>query len=143
MKLTLPILAALQGLASTSAIPQPASEPPLFIPTVLNVTILNEPSSIAFHACGGFQLTNNIFNIEHITIDPNPIKKRADVHIVANGQLKKKIAQGAAVAIRIIRGRKSHQLDYDFCKGIRSGCPVEPGAVEWWTGQHIIGLVSI
>lgn len=153
MKLTTFTLSALLGLASASAIPLTSSTTsalvpnitpslPDFTPTLVNTTEATGPSPIDFHACSGFDAANSLFDIQEVTIDPKPIKKRQDVHIVTRGQLKRKVGQGAAVAINIIKGNKRHQLDYDFCKGIQSGCPVEPGAVEWWTGQHISGLVS-
>lgn len=100
------------------------------------------PSAIDFHACSDFDAATSLFDITEVTVDPNPIKKRTDVHIVTRGTLKRDVGQGATVALIISRGTRRHQLDFDFCKGVSTGCPVEAGEVEWWTGQHISGFVS-
>lgn len=154
MKYTLLFVVALQGLASAASIPWPPNtthsgeppyrwpQPPVTLnPTAINVTDLNEPVSIDFHACPGYDLSNNVFDIKEITIDPKPIKKQALYHVVTRGNLKQTLGEGANVSITYIVGTHEYKFDYDFCKGVSAGCPAEPGALEWGTGQHISGLV--
>lgn len=141
-RILLALAATPLGLASASAIPQ--FENPV---TLVNTTLfhsLMEPVHIDFAPCPEFANESPIYNITEITLDPHPIKKKKSVHIVVRGELHEKTGQGASAAIVLqeLKGKKRHhQWDYDFCKGILKGCPVDPGETEWWTGQHISRFV--
>lgn len=94
-----------------------------------------------FYACNKFSLQNNIFDIKEVTLNPNPPRKKTDVKIVVRGHIKESIERGAYIKATIKKGALKHTLDYDFCKGIETGCPVPAGDVVFWTGQYISKLV--
>lgn len=106
-----------------------------------NTSSITAPEPIEFSACKGFSLENNTFDIAEVTLDPNPPRKKQDVKIVVRGHLNETIEQGAYVKVTLKKGILKHTLDFDFCKGIVSGCPVAAGDIEFWTGQYISNIV--
>lgn len=135
------LIAAVGVLGLGSARVLPMEDDTLLVDdlTTLNLTnaSLDEPD-VPFEGCKKVIIKDSIFEINKIQFSPNPPKVGQDVQITVKGNLKEEAPKDSIMTVKVKRGAlKLTKLEYDFCEGVNTTCPVQPGDVLFSKAQFL------
>lgn len=99
---------------------------------------IDDPSQVPFKACKGKAMNESLFEIAEINLSPNPPQVGRNLDIAVRGHLKQDADEGSIMKVSIKTGAlTSKKLEYDFCEGVNTTCPVEAGEVRFRKLQWI------
>lgn len=103
-----------------------------------NTTNDVDVDKVQFSPCKHTNLEQSTFQITSIELSPNPPRVNDTVLIKVRGHLKEDAEQGATMRIAIKKGGLTlTKLNYDFCEGVGTTCPVKAGDVTFSKKQWI------
>lgn len=135
------VLAAAAGLVGLgSARVRPIEDDLLRVDDVTSMDLLEDAGSapLPFEGCKNVNLKDSVFEINEIHLSPNPPKVGNNVLITVIGNLKEEAPEKSVVTVTIKRGAvKLTKLQYDFCEGVNTTCPVKAGDVTFSKKQWL------